>query len=69
MTSYSRATAIRCCRCWRIRRDTEREIFQHFTTTRNETWLHTDASFLPATPWARASWNYRLGASLTPRHR
>ena len=24
--------------------DTERDVFQHFTTTKNETWLHTDAS-------------------------
>ena len=28
--------------------------------TRNETWLHTDASLLPDNPRARASWNYRL---------
>jgi predicted NAD/FAD-binding protein len=39
----------------------EREIFRHFTTTRNETWLHKDGRFLPAASWARASWNYRLG--------
>lgn len=39
----------------------ERDVFQHFTTTTNETWLHRDPRFLPATPWARASWNYRLG--------
>lgn len=43
--------------------DAERDVFARFTTTRNEAWLHTDASVLPATPWARASWNYRLGAS------
>lgn len=28
--------------------------------TRNETWLHRDASLLPDNPRARASWNYRL---------
>jgi predicted NAD/FAD-binding protein len=39
----------------------EREVFQHFTTTTNETWLHRDHRFLPVTPWAQASWNYRLG--------
>ena len=32
-----------------------------FHYTRNETILHTDASQLPATPAARAAWNYRLG--------
>ena len=26
----------------------------------NETWLHRDASVLPAAPRARASWNYRM---------
>lgn len=43
--------------------DAEREVFRQFTTTANETWLHTDARVLPAAPRARASWNYRLGAS------
>lgn len=43
--------------------DAEREVFSQFTTTTNETWLHTDASTLPRQPWARASWNYRLGAA------
>ena len=28
--------------------DAERDVFRHFTTTRNETWLHTDAALLPA---------------------
>ena len=28
--------------------------------SRNETWLHRDASLLPTSPRARASWNYRL---------
>jgi uncharacterized protein len=41
--------------------DCERAIFSRFTTTANEAWLHTDASLLPASPAARASWNYRLG--------
>lgn len=41
--------------------DREREVFSHFTTTANDVWLHTDQSFLPAAPRARASWNYRIG--------
>jgi len=40
--------------------DAEREVFRHFTTTSNETYLHTDARLLPASPRAQASWNYRL---------
>ena len=40
----------------------EREVFGRFTTTANEAWLHTDASFLPREPRAQASWNYRLDA-------
>jgi predicted NAD/FAD-binding protein len=40
--------------------DTEREIFGCFKTTRNEAWLHTDSSMLPARAQARASWNYHL---------
>ncbi len=43
--------------------DAERDVFAHFTTTPNETWLHADARMLPRLPKARASWNYRLGAS------
>ena len=43
--------------------DTERDVFQHFTTTANETWLHTDWRVLPTAPRARAAWNYRLGAA------
>ena len=43
--------------------DAEREVFREFTTTANETWLHTDRRYLPRTPRARASWNYRLGAA------
>jgi len=42
--------------------DRERDVFRHFTTTTNDTWLHTDASALPEQPRARASWNYRLAA-------
>lgn len=42
--------------------DAEREVFGTFETTANEVWLHTDRRSLPATPRARASWNYRLGA-------
>ena len=39
----------------------EQRVLDTFRYTRNETILHTDASHLPATPAARASWNYRLG--------
>lgn len=40
--------------------DAERDVFGAFTTTVNETVLHTDARVLPQSPRARASWNYRL---------
>jgi len=36
----------------------EKRVLGAFSYSRNETWLHTDASLLPATPGARASWNY-----------
>ncbi|XVS62236.1 NAD(P)/FAD-dependent oxidoreductase [Actinosynnema sp. CA-299493] len=36
----------------------ERDALGAFRYTRNETWLHTDASLLPRSPRARASWNY-----------
>ena len=38
----------------------ERDILQHFLTTRNDTTLHTDESLLPKNARARASWNYQL---------
>ena len=41
----------------------EQDVFSSFTTTVNDTVLHTDASLLPANPRARASWNYRLDGS------
>jgi predicted NAD/FAD-binding protein len=41
----------------------EREVFAGFRTSRNDTWLHTDASLLPQRRVARASWNYLLGES------
>jgi uncharacterized protein len=41
--------------------DEERRVLGGFAYTTNETVLHTDASFLPRTAAARASWNYRLG--------
>lgn len=46
----------------------ERKLFGAFTTTVNETVLHTDSRVLPQSPRARASWNYRLdgGASHPP---
>lgn len=40
----------------------EQDILREFTTTANETVLHTDARVLPTARAARASWNYRLGA-------
>ena len=39
----------------------EQRILGSFAYTRNEAVLHTDSSFLPRAPRARASWNYRLG--------
>jgi uncharacterized protein len=39
----------------------ERRVLGAFGYTANEATLHTDASFLPKTRAARASWNYRLG--------
>jgi predicted NAD/FAD-binding protein len=40
----------------------EQAVFSRFHTTTNSVWLHTDASLLPASVDARASWNYRLSA-------
>jgi predicted NAD/FAD-binding protein len=51
--------------------EAERDILQHFQTSRNETVLHTDAKILPRNKHARASWNYhvtdesRKGTTLT----
>ena len=41
----------------------ERSVLKCFTTSRNETCLHTDATLLPRRAAARASWNYLLGDS------
>ena len=41
--------------------ETERNVLASFTTTRNETCLHTDTALLPKRAAARASWNYLLG--------
>ena len=41
--------------------EAERAILNSFTTTRNETCLHTDTTLLPRRNAARASWNYLLG--------
>ncbi len=47
----------------------ERDVLQHFQTTKNDVCLHTDSSLLPSRPRARASWNYNLeghsGATVT----
>lgn len=40
----------------------EREVLGGFDYVPNDVVLHTDASFLPRTRRARASWNYRVGA-------
>lgn len=40
--------------------DNERRVLGAFRYTRNPAVLHTDASLLPASPRARASWNYHL---------
>jgi predicted NAD/FAD-binding protein len=42
--------------------DAERDVLGAFQTTRNDTWLHSDATWLPVRAAARASWNYRLSA-------
>ena len=39
----------------------EQRVLGAFDYTANEAVLHTDSHFLPRTPTARASWNYRLG--------
>ncbi len=39
----------------------ERRVLGGFSYMTNEAVLHTDPSFLPAAPRARASWNYRVG--------
>lgn len=41
----------------------EVSVLQGFTTTRNDTTLHTDEKLLPSRPGARASWNYHVGAA------
>jgi predicted NAD/FAD-binding protein len=43
--------------------ESERSVLKSFTTTRNDTCLHTDATMLPKRLAARASWNYLLGDS------
>jgi len=44
----------------------EQRILRSFEYTRNNAILHTDASVLPRTRAARASWNYRLGDNGKP---
>ena len=39
----------------------ELSVLEGFTTSRNETVLHTDATLLASRPNARASWNYHVG--------
>ncbi|MDX6354128.1 MAG: uncharacterized protein QOF98_1031, partial [Streptomyces sp.] len=40
----------------------EKQILGAFTYSRNEVWLHTDSSVLPAARRSRASWNYLKSA-------
>ena len=40
--------------------DTERDVLQNFSTSRNDVVLHCDDNLLPRLPAARASWNYLL---------
>jgi predicted NAD/FAD-binding protein len=40
----------------------EMSVLEKFTTSRNDTVLHTDGRLLPDRPGARASWNYHVGA-------
>jgi predicted NAD/FAD-binding protein len=44
----------------------ERRLLGAFSYTANDAILHTDASFLPRAPGARASWNYRANGALRP---
>lgn len=46
--------------------DDERRVLGGFEYTTNDTVLHDDVTFLPRTPSARASWNYRLGDGSRP---
>lgn len=39
----------------------EHEVLSAFTTSLNDTWLHTDPTFLPRRAAARASWNVLIG--------
>jgi predicted NAD/FAD-binding protein len=46
--------------------DRERRLLGAFTYTANDAVLHTDPSFLPRSPGARASWNYRMDGGARP---
>ena len=41
----------------------ERAVLGSFSTSRNQTVLHTDERLLPKRPSARAAWNYHIGAN------
>jgi uncharacterized protein len=49
--------------------DDERELLGAWEYSRNDRWLHQDASLLPVSPAARASWNYRLDDCTAPSER
>jgi len=42
----------------------ERSVLGSLTTSRNDTFLHTDSRLLPQRSGARASWNYHLGMDI-----
>lgn len=46
--------------------DDERDLLGAWRTTRNERWVHTDASLLPGHRSAWASWNYHVDDCRTP---
>ena len=47
----------------------QRSVLGAFRYSRNDTWLHTDATLLPAVRRARASWNFLLPSCVGPTDR
>ena len=46
--------------------DAERELLGTWEYSANDTWVHSDAAFLPSRPAARASWNYHVADCRNP---
>ncbi len=46
--------------------DPERELLGTWEYATNDTWVHSDATFLPSRPAARASWNYHVADCRNP---